>query len=519
MSQTKIDISNLSDSVVAALSVPKISAIVYPGDDTAASPSGGQQIVINGSGFLTGAQVYVDNVLVSVSSVLSSAQISFTSPAKVAGSYEIRIVNVDGGVAISNIYMQYSGTPVWNTPSGSLGNVYETKSFSSLLSATSDSNVTYSLASGTFPTGVSLSGNSISGTTGTVIGDTTYNFTIAAIDGENQDTNRTFNIGVLSDTVTWNSPANNTSYSGTIGNTFSQVLNATSAASSNITYTSNTLPSGLSISGNTISGTYATAANTSTLLTATASGSGKTSTRNISFTVINNIIAPGQVAYTSSGTHTWTAPAGVTSVCVVCVGGGTGGNSNNRAGGAGGSLGWKNNITVVPGQSYTVVVGAGGAGGSFPSAGGDSYFISLTTVKGGANRTYVGDGGGLGGIGYGGGGGAGGYSGNGGDGSSSGSGANGSGGGGGGGGDAGANGRGGGGGVGILGQGTSGLGSIYNGTGGSGGANGGEGSSGAFGGAYGGGGGGQVAGQGGSGAVRIIWGTGRAFPSTSTGNL
>jgi hypothetical protein len=31
-------------------------------------------------------------------------------------------------------------------------------------------------------------------------------------------------------------------------------------------------------------------------------------------------------------------------------------------GGSGGGLGYKNNITVVPGNSYTVVVGSGGAG-------------------------------------------------------------------------------------------------------------------------------------------------------------
>jgi hypothetical protein len=39
---------------------------------------------------------------------------------------------------------------------------------------------------------------------------------------------------------------------------------------------------------------------------------------------------------------------------------------------------------------------------------------------------------------------------------------------------------------------------------------------------YGGGGGGATSGAsraGGGGAVRIIWGTGRAFPSTNTGNV
>ena len=32
--------------------------------------------------------------------------------------------------------------------------------------------------------------------------------------------------------------------------------------------------------------------------------------------------APGQQAYTTAGTYSWVAPAGVTSVSVVCVGGG-----------------------------------------------------------------------------------------------------------------------------------------------------------------------------------------------------
>ena len=46
----------------------------------------------------------------------------------------------------------------------------------------------------------------------------------------------------------------------------------------------------------------------------------------------------GSQEYTSSGDHTWTAPAGVTSVCVVCIGaggGGAGGYSGNGGGGGG----------------------------------------------------------------------------------------------------------------------------------------------------------------------------------------
>lgn len=227
---------------------------------------------------------------------------------------------------------------------------------------------------------------------------------------------------------------------------------------------------------------------------------------------------PSQQAYTTAGTYSWTAPANVRSVCVVAVGAGS-------RGGAGG-LGWKNNIKVNPGQSYTVVVGAATNSGQA----GSSYFISSATVAGlGANGntggSYVGDGGGRGGNGSYGGGGAGGYSGQGGDANVG----NGSGGGGGAGGyDGGTNNNGGsgGGGVGLLGEGTSGVGhasGAYGGTGGSGGANGGGGQNNQTGdgGAYGGGGGnnGPGPGNGAVGAVRIIWGKGRAFPSTNTGNL
>ena len=76
----------------------------------------------------------------------------------------------------------------------------------------------------------------------------------------------------------------------------------------------------------------------------------------------------GDVLYDEPGTYSWTAPAGVTSVSVVCIGAGGAGTRGTspsdenqlRQGGGAGGLGWKNNISVTPGQTYTVVVGAGG---------------------------------------------------------------------------------------------------------------------------------------------------------------
>ena len=267
------------------------------------------------------------------------------------------------------------------------------------------------------------------------------------------------------------------------------------------------------------------------------------------------VVPTGQALFSVQGTNTWVAPAGVTSVSVVAIGGGGGGSF---IGGGGGGLGWKNNISVNPGQSYTVVVGVAGNAGAQTIAGGNggaSYFKDTSTVVGyggtggGTNPSvpayggsYLGDGGGTGGTGHSwiynfasnGGAGAGGYTGNGGNGypysTGTGDGSSGSGGGGGGGGGSPGGGAGGGGGVGPNGQGASGAGaggsSFIGGGGGSGGSAGQSKSnrsdSGGFGGNYGGGGGGSDdegpgGGQGANGCVRVIYGPNRAFPSTNTG--
>jgi len=287
----------------------------------------------------------------------------------------------------------------------------------------------------------------------------------------------------------------------------------------------------------------------------TESASGPTVASSYPVTIIDvpYVAPPGQIELTIPGTTTWTAPEGVRSICVVCVGGGGGGSASGGSGGAGGGgggLGWKNNITVNPGQSYTVAIGSSGARGiSIGSDGGDSYFISTGTVAGfggrgatsatvgGTGGSFVGDGGGSGGnsttsstSSASAGGGAGGYSGNGGNANLDATGSPGSGGGGGAGGGGGSqDAAGAGGGVGILGEGTSGTGGTFTGSdatsggGGSGGADGsalpGATSRPSTGGAFGGGGGGAELldehGPGGNGAVRILWGVGRSYPSNA----
>ena len=79
--------------------------------------------------------------------------------------------------------------------------------------------------------------------------------------------------------------------------------------------------------------------------------------------------------FVTPGSYTWIAPAGVYSITVTAIGGGGGGSvaggAKANTGGGGGGLAWATNVPVVPGQSYTVVVGLGGTANN---SGGDSYF-------------------------------------------------------------------------------------------------------------------------------------------------
>ena len=87
--------------------------------------------------------------------------------------------------------------------------------------------------------------------------------------------------------------------------------------------------------------------------------------------------------YMTPGTYTFTVPADVSSLCALTLGAG-GGSSDIKAGGGygggGGALAYSNDISVTPGEVLTVVVGAGGVRGTWPggaspgtaTAGGDS---------------------------------------------------------------------------------------------------------------------------------------------------
>lgn len=98
--------------------------------------------------------------------------------------------------------------------------------------------------------------------------------------------------------------------------------------------------------------------------------------------------------FTSSGT--FTVPTGITKVWVTAVGGGGAGGGSSGAssfgnGGSGGVL--KNEqVTVTPGGSVTVTIGAGGTGvgGGTGNSGGQTSFGSLTAAGGAGGKKNFG---------------------------------------------------------------------------------------------------------------------------------
>ena len=101
--------------------------------------------------------------------------------------------------------------------------------------------------------------------------------------------------------------------------------------------------------------------------------------------------------YIATGSHTWFTPTGIRELLIVCVGAGGGGGSGlfattNRTGGGGGN-GGTIAMRIVPSSlltqsSYTIIVGAGGAGRQVPgagagTAGGSSSFSPFVVARGG----------------------------------------------------------------------------------------------------------------------------------------
>jgi alpha-tubulin suppressor-like RCC1 family protein len=197
-----IETTQLSNTATATLVKTLAPKVLYANvasntftvlDDTAVNVGGGY-IVVTGAEFQSGATVLIDTTPASAVTYVNSTTLQVQVPTKSAASYNLYVVNPDGGVGIKVAGITYSSEPAWVT-SSPLSGQNSGSSFGINLSATGAAS--YSLAAGsTLPAGTTLAANGYFSGTITVGSETTYTFSVVATDAENQDSSKTFQVTI-----------------------------------------------------------------------------------------------------------------------------------------------------------------------------------------------------------------------------------------------------------------------------------------------------------------------------------
>ena len=243
---------------------------------------------------------------------VSSAQITLTNATNLPVAnepFKVRVTNGAGLSVDSTQGIDAGSVPAFTTAAGNIATTTRWDEAVSVTVQATDAESTisgYAVTQGNLPAGLTLDGatGAITGTS-TEQTTTTYTFTIEATDSVGNTNTRQFNIQIVNAAPVWSSPAEGATEELTSNSAGSITLNATDPEGEAVSYTSGTLPAGLSLSGNVISGTPTVQANNSVAVT--ASDGFASSVRNF---FINVLIAPtgpdpfSNFAITSSGTDT-----------------------------------------------------------------------------------------------------------------------------------------------------------------------------------------------------------------------
>ena len=170
---------------------PSISSV----DDGEVDSAGGgnQTIVVTGQNFTTGGTI----AFVGTSAEFDATTTTFNSGTQVTAvapkssflnaqePYKVKFTSASGKSGISSVgLINVDNEPTWSTSSGSLGTLIETQTANISTSATDadGETITYSVQSGSLPSGLSLNSSTgaITGTASGVSADTTSNFTLRA---------------------------------------------------------------------------------------------------------------------------------------------------------------------------------------------------------------------------------------------------------------------------------------------------------------------------------------------------
>ena len=162
--------------------------------------TGSGTFTINGTNFVTGGLVYAvgtngTEYSATTSTTNSIVQMTalFTGLSAAYEPYDIKVINPSNLFGLLPDAFYINDSPVWSTTAGSLG----TYTGSSIQLSTTDdesNTITYSVTSGSLPTGVSLSSSGL--ISGTATSSGTFTFTVSASDGSNTAVTRSFSLNV-----------------------------------------------------------------------------------------------------------------------------------------------------------------------------------------------------------------------------------------------------------------------------------------------------------------------------------
>lgn len=183
------------------------------------APTPGTAVTVTGTNFRNGATIrligtnglsYTPDSIVFISATSMSFQTPVSSPlSEEFEPYDVSVLNPSGlGGALEDI-LDVGRSPTWSTSSGSLATIYDSarSSYPPITVSASDPDggtITYSIISGALPTGMSFntSTGAITGTPNAVGSNTTFNFTIRAVDNPGGNTtDRAFSITVQAPAV------------------------------------------------------------------------------------------------------------------------------------------------------------------------------------------------------------------------------------------------------------------------------------------------------------------------------
>jgi hypothetical protein len=181
-------------------SISSITPVTFNGEQ-------GTTFTINGTNFTSDVIVKFitnDSTEYTAGSVsfINSTLITATTPQDFTVAQEpldVKVIQLSGSYTSLDV-IDCGGVPAWTTAAGSLGTYYDGVTVSTSVVATDPdaaATITYSIASGSLPTGLSLnsSNGAITGTISPISSvSTTFNFTIRASDNAGNNTDRAFSM-------------------------------------------------------------------------------------------------------------------------------------------------------------------------------------------------------------------------------------------------------------------------------------------------------------------------------------